>query len=258
MAVADYRFDGDTAVVTGSTRGIGAEIARHFGRLGASVVVTGPPDQVRAGRAVSRAVSGTDGDGTFVPADLRDEAEVESLVKGATSAYGDIDHVINNAAVVTTESPRDCTTAAWESLLAVNLRAYWLVVKHALAHLDRGTVTNVSSIHATATLPEAFPYNVSKTAVAGLTRSLAIDLGPDIRVNSVEPGQVVVERNESAVEAQSDEVSESYPLERLGDPEDVASVVAFLASDAAAFVTGVNLPVDGGLHSLQAAHREQA
>jgi NAD(P)-dependent dehydrogenase (short-subunit alcohol dehydrogenase family) len=257
MALEDYRFDGETALVTGSTRGIGAEIAREFGRLGASVVVTGLPEQAEAGERVAESISGTDGEATFVPADLSDEAGIERLVDRATTAFGDIDHVVNNAAVVTTTSPRDCSVAEWESLMAVNLRAYWLVAREALFQMDGGTVTNVSSIHATATLPGAFPYNVSKTAIAGLTRSLAVDLGPEIRVNSVEPGQIVVERNEAIVEDQSDDVARTYPLERLGDPSDVASVVTFLASDAAAFVTGVNMPVDGGLHGVQAAYGDQ-
>lgn len=257
MAIEEYRFDGETVLVTGSTRGIGAEIARQFGRLGASVVVTGLPDQEKSGERVAQDIAGMDGEASFVPADLSEVGGVETLLDGATSAFGDMNHVVNNAAVITTTAPWDCSVDEWESLMAVNLRAYWLVARDALVYGNGGTVTNVSSIHAATTLPGAFPYNVSKSAVAGLTRSLAVDLGPEIRVNSVEPGQVEVERNESIVAKQSDDVARTYPLERIGDPADVASVVAFLASDAAAFVTGVNLPVDGGLHSLQAAYGDQ-
>lgn len=245
------RFDGEVVLVTGSVRGIGAAIARAFGQEGASVVVTGLPTHAARGRAVAEAISEGEGDARFLGADLSEEAAVDDLVDGSASAYGSIDHVVNNAAVVHTESARACSVDDWESLMRVNLRAYWLVARAALAHMDAGTVTNVSSIHATSTTPAAFPYSVSKAGVAGLTRSLAIDFGPDVRVNSVEPGQIVVERNESRVREQPDDVADAYPLERLGEVEDVAGAVTFLASDAAAFLTGVNLPVDGGLHCVQ-------
>lgn len=250
-------FDGETVLVTGSTSGIGAEIARHFGRAGASVVVTGLHANADSGRTVAEAIEETDGDATFVGGDLRNDNKIRRLVSESVDAFSGIDHVVNNAAVVTTEDAAECSPAEWDTLMRVNLRAYWLIVKYSLEQMDCGTITNVSSIHATSTVPESFPYNVSKTGVTGLTRALAVDLGPDIRVNSVEPGQVRVERNESVVAAQDDGVPAAYPLERLGDPSDVASVVAFLASDAAAFLTGANIPVDGGLHCVQPAHWDQ-
>lgn len=211
----------------------------------------------RLGGAVAEIIEETSGDARFVAADLRSDDEIRRLVSEGAAAFDSIDHVVNNAAVVTTEDAADCSPTEWDTLMRVNLRAYWLVAKYSLAHIDRGTITNVSSIHATSTVPESFPYNVSKTGVTGLTRALAVDLGPAVRVNSVEPGQVRIERNESVVAAQDAEVPAAYPLERLGDPSEIASVVAFLASDAAGFLTGANVPVDGGLHCVQPAYWNQ-
>ncbi|MBX0296957.1 SDR family NAD(P)-dependent oxidoreductase [Haloarcula nitratireducens] len=250
-------FAGEAVLVTGSTSGLGAKIARHFGRAGASVIVTGLEANAESGRTVVDAIEDTDGQATFVAADLGDDEQIERLASKSAAEFDGIDHVVNNAAVMTTETAEECSQAEWDALMQVNLRAYWLVVKYSLPYMERGTVTNISSIHATSTVPGAFPYNVSKTGVAGLTRALAVDLGPAVRVNSVEPGQVRVGRNESVITAQDDDVPAAYPLERLGDPSDVASVVAFLASDAASFLTGANIPVDGGLHCVQPAYWDQ-
>lgn len=251
---SEARFRGDVVLVTGSVQGIGAAIARSFARDGATVVVTGLPAHATQGQAVAEALTEDGGDAVFIEADLSDPTAVETLVDGAVDEFGAIDHVVNNAAVVALETPQDCSVEQWEQLMHVNLRAYWLVAKAALEQMDGGTITNVSSIHATTTTPAAFPYNVSKAGVAGLTRSLAVDVGPSVRVNSVEPGQVAVERNASVIETQPDDITDAYPLKRLGTASDVAEVVTFLASDAAAFVTGANVPVDGGLHCVQAAY----
>ena len=124
-----------------------------------------------SGRVVAETIEGTGGDARFVAADLRHDDEIRRPVSETAGAFDGIDHVVNNAAVVTTEEAADCSAAEWDALMRVNLRAYWLVTKYSLAHMDRDTVTNVFSIHATWTVPASFPYNVSRTGAAGLTPS---------------------------------------------------------------------------------------
>jgi NAD(P)-dependent dehydrogenase (short-subunit alcohol dehydrogenase family) len=245
-AVSAERFAGQTALVTGSTRGIGAGVARRLAAEGADVVVTGRT--VEDGEAVADRISDEEaGSATFVRADMRDPDDIAALVEATVEAYGGLDVVVNSAGVQTETAADEATVEDWEFVVETDFRSYWLTIRHAVAAMDGGAVVNVSSNHARLTMPEHFPYNAVKAGIDGMTRAMALDFGPDVRVNTVNPGWVAVERTTGGVDAEYREHLESiHPTGRIGDPADVAGAVAFLASDDAAFVTGASLLVDGG------------
>ena len=241
------RFAGQTAIVTGSTRGIGAGIAERLAAEGANVVVSGRSET--AGEAVAEriAAGSADGDATFVRADMRDPDDVAALAEAAAERYGSVDVLVNNAGVQTETAADDATLDDWAFVVETDFRAYWLAARAALEHMDRGAIVNVSSNHAYATMPAHFPYNAVKAGINGMTRSLAVDFGPRVRVNTVVPGWVEIERTrEELPDGRFEEVESIHPTGRIGTPADVAGAVSFLASEDAAFVTGAALLVDGG------------
>lgn len=239
------RFEDSVIVVTGSTRGIGRGIARRFATEGASVVITGR--DAESGATVASSIREDGGDALFVETDLRDLEEIQALFRATADKYGAVDVLINNAGVQTETSVTEATLDDWEFVLETNFRAYWLCAKHAAEHMVEGTIINISSNHAFLTMPSHFPYNAVKAGINGMTRAMALDLGPEIRVNTISPGWIEVERTrEELPEERRGQLESIHPLGRIGQPEDVAGAVAFLASDDAAFVTGSNLLVDGG------------
>ena len=241
------RFAGETAIVTGSTRGIGAGIAARLAAEGANVVVSGRSEE--AGEAVAEriAAGSAEGEATFVRADMRDPDDVAALAEAAAERYGSVDVLVNNAGVQTETAADEATLDDWAFVVETDFRAYWLAARAALEHMDRGAIVNVSSNHAYATMPAHFPYNAVKAGINGMTRSLAVDFGPQVRVNTVVPGWVEVERTrEELPEGRLEEVESIHPTGRIGTPADVAGAVSFLASEDAAFVTGGALLVDGG------------
>ncbi|VTT87389.1 3-oxoacyl-[acyl-carrier protein] reductase [Halorubrum sp. DM2] len=251
---APGRFAGQTAIVTGSTRGIGAGVAERLAAEGANVVVSGRSEA--AGEAVAERISERSedadddratGEATFVRADMRDPDDVAALAEAAAERYGSVDVLVNNAGVQTETTADEATLDDWEFVVETDFRAYWLAARAALEHMDRGAIVNVSSNHAYATMPAHFPYNAVKAGINGMTRSLAVDFGPRVRVNTVVPGWVEVERTrEELPEGRLEEVESIHPTGRIGTPADVAGAVSFLASEDAAFVTGAALLVDGG------------
>lgn len=243
------RFEGDVVLVTGSTHGIGLGIARRFAREGASVVVNDHGEY--DGPAVAAELREAGGEATFVEADVTDPGAVERLVDRTVEEYGRIDVLVNNAGGGTQDRPEELTLAEFEETLALSLRSGWLTVEHALEHMPAGaSVVNVSSRLGAETVPASFPYDAAKAGVDGLTRSLAVDLGSlGIRVNAVAPGAIEVE-DLPASDADLAQDPPVDPAERWGRPADVAGVVAFLASDDAAYVTGTVVPVDGGRHAV--------
>jgi NAD(P)-dependent dehydrogenase (short-subunit alcohol dehydrogenase family) len=241
------RFAGETAIVTGSTRGIGAGIAARLAAEGANVVVSGRSEE--AGETVVEriAAGSAEGDATFVRADMRDPDDVAALAEAAAERYGSVDVLVNNAGVQTETAADEATLDDWAFVVETDFRAYWLAARAALDHMDRGAIVNVSSNHAYATMPAHFPYNAVKAGINGMTRSLAVDFGPRVRVNTVVPGWVEVERTRDELpEGRLREVESIHPTGRIGTPADVAGAVSFLASGDAAFVTGAALLVDGG------------
>jgi NAD(P)-dependent dehydrogenase (short-subunit alcohol dehydrogenase family) len=244
------------AIVTGGTRGIGLATVERLLAGGARVAFCG-----RDADAGREALAHLGGDALFVPCDVSREAEVRELVAACEERLGRPTVLVNNAGVNATFDATTMTEAQWDAFFAVDLKAAWLCAKHALPHLLEagGTIVNVSSIHAAVTRDSFFPYAAAKSGLVGLTRSLALDYGPrGVRVNCVCPGFTRTRLVEESLRLADDpEAAEramvaGVALGRIAEPSEVASVIAFLASPDAGYVTGATLFVDGGLTARRA------
>jgi NAD(P)-dependent dehydrogenase (short-subunit alcohol dehydrogenase family) len=259
---ASYDYEGQSAIVTGSTKGIGRGIAAGFADAGANVVVTArtEPDVKETAAALDECGPGTV---IGVPADVADPAAVEALVERATDAFGTVDALVNNAATWPREgSMVDASLDDWDRTLAVNVRSQFhasqLVARHMIESDVDGRIVNVTSQTGDRRSGPRGLYGVSNTAVNGLTWRMAHDLAEHgIRMNAVSTDATdthqlrleaasVAEETDRSVEAVLDEWGAKRPLGRLGRPSDLADAVLFLCSDRADYVVGTILRVSGG------------
>ena len=251
------RLAGEVAVVTGGAQGIGEAIAEKLLREGARVAFL-DRDRARGEQTAARLADAFPAaPPRFLPCDITLAADVEAAVGEVLAEHERIDVLVNNAGVGAYFDAAEMTEDQWDSVFAVDLKGVWLCTRFVLPAMRRagaGSIVNVASIHARMTTRGMFPYAAAKTGVIGLTRSLALDEGPrGIRVNAVSPGYTRTQLVEEYFSHQPDPVAaeravlEVHPLERIATTEDVANVVAFVASKEAAFVTGAELAVDGGL-----------
>jgi NAD(P)-dependent dehydrogenase (short-subunit alcohol dehydrogenase family) len=240
--MTEERFTGRRALVTGAGSGIGAAVARRLAGEGAELLLADA-----AGDRV-RDVAGELGEAVrWVQLDVRDEAAVRA-------ATGDLDVLVNVAGIGSTTSAPDTPLDVWEDVFAVNARGTFLCCKHAIPGMvarGGGTIVNIGSVAGLVGLRNRAAYCASKGAVIALTRALAVDhVGDGVRVNVVCPGTVDspwVQRLVHDAGESLDALRARQPMGRLGTPEEIADAVLYLASDAAAFVTGSSLVIDGGL-----------
>jgi gluconate 5-dehydrogenase/3-oxoacyl-[acyl-carrier protein] reductase len=241
-------LEGRTAVVTGASRGIGAAAARALDRAGARVALV-----ARDTAGLQATAAPLTGAPLVVTADLRDSAAPARIVGDILAAFGGIDILVNNAAVAARLATVDTDAALIDDLLAVNVRAPLLLIAAvvpSMAAAGRGVIVNMSSVSGVIGTPRRTAYAASKGALDAATRSLAIELGPSgIRVNSVAPGVVDTDlwAKNKAIPGVVETIEAQTPLGRWAQPDDIADVVAFLCSDAARFITGETISVDGGL-----------
>jgi len=242
------------AIVTGSGTGIGRAIAMLFGREGASVVVNGRrPEPVML---TCENIKDAGGDAIAVSADVTRADDVRRLTAAALDAYGKIDILVNNAgAVVSRTSASDCSEPDWLASITANLHSAFLCAKSALPELvrTRGNIVQIASAFALVGAADSAAYSAAKGALVSLTRAMAMDFAPaGVRVNSVCPGYVETDMNREMLNSlrQRDAIGtvlSRLPLRSFGEPADVAFAALYLASDEARWVTGVALPVDGGM-----------
>jgi meso-butanediol dehydrogenase/(S,S)-butanediol dehydrogenase/diacetyl reductase len=249
---------GKVVVVTGGTRGIGAAIAETCAELGGKVVLTGRNED--AGIALEGRIRAKGGAARFFQGDVTAPGFSERLVDDVLVHQRRIDVLVNNAGVLSRTNVADCTDAEWAATMATNVTAVFQLCRAVVPVMRRqfaedgrtGAIVNIASDWALVGAHNAAAYGTSKGAVAQLTRSMAIDHAKDgIRVNAVCPGDTETDmllsgRGQEERAQVLGRLGNAIPLRRVGQPPDVAAAVAFLASDAAGYITGVLLPVDGG------------
>jgi len=247
-----YRLNDKVAVVTGAARGIGLACAQRLAAEGAAVVLADREEQAGATAAASIPRA------EFVAGDVSRKADVETIVQRALDLHGRIDVLVNNAGITHACDFLDLDEADFDRVLAVNLKSMFLcgqaVARAMVKGGIRGSIVNMSSANAVVAIPNQVPYVVSKGGVNQLTKVMAVALAPHgIRVNAIGPGTILTELAKQAVltdDAARQKILSRTPLGRCGEPEEVASVAAFLASDDASYLTGQTIYPDGGRLAL--------
>lgn len=237
------------AIVTGAAQGIGQAIATRFVREGARVMLSDVQED--AGKAAADELGEA---AAFIPCDVGDKAQVEALVAGAADKFGRLDVMVANAGIVHAAEFLELDEADFDRVLRVNLKGAFLcgqaAAKQMVSQGGGGAIVNLSSINAVLAIPNQVPYNVSKGGVNQLTHVAALALAPhNIRVNAIGPGSIATEMLQSVLAsdpAAHEKVMSRTPLGRLGEPDEMASVAVFLASDMASYVTGQVVYADGG------------
>jgi meso-butanediol dehydrogenase/(S,S)-butanediol dehydrogenase/diacetyl reductase len=243
------RLDGKVAIVTGGGSGIGEGIAGRFAEAGAAVVVFDLNGEA-AGRVAARI------GGTAIRGDVSNEADVLRAVDETVSRLGSLDILINNAGIEVTGTVDELTSDQWDRQLNVNLKGVFLFSKYAIPRMRGrgGAIVNISSVHAFVSYPATPAYDASKSGMIGLTRAMALDHGKDaIRVNAICPGYINTPLQDAWLATLPDpkatmrEVLKFHPLGRIGTPRDIADAALFLSCDAASFISGAFLVVDGAM-----------
>ena len=247
-------LEGKAAIVTGAAHGIGFAIARRFLDEGAKVVIADVDEA--AGEKAAADLAGL-GECQFVECDVGERLDVRNAIAATISAYGDVDVLVNNAGIVSAADFLDVSEDEFDRVLRVNLKGAFLMAQAVARHMvDRvkagnppGAIVNMSSINAVFALPNQVPYSISKGGIAQLTKAAALSLAPyGIRVNAVGPGSIDTDMLKSVLkdpQLKKGMLSRT-PLGRVGTVDEVAAVVAFLASQEASYITGQTIYADGG------------
>jgi len=245
------------AIVTGAAQGIGAACARELAREGARVIVSDIADA--GGEAVAAEIRAAGGEAHFTHADVGAKADADALVASAVSHYGRLDVLVNNAGIVHAASFLDLREEDFDRVLRVNLKGALLCGQAAARQMlgqparengARGVIVNMSSVNAVLAIENQVPYTVSKGALNQLTKTMALGLaGSGIRVVGIGPGSIATEMLRRVVltdDAARERILSRTPLGRLGEPEEIARIAVFLASDDASYLTGTTIYPDGG------------
>jgi NAD(P)-dependent dehydrogenase (short-subunit alcohol dehydrogenase family) len=240
------------AIVTGGGQGIGKAIAKRFLEEGLKVVIAEIDEE--AGKETEAEFKPL-GSILFVQTDVSSEDSVKNLTEETKNSFGSIDVLVNNAALADPEnSPiTELSLEDWNKTISTNLTGAFLCAKHSVPYLrkTKGTIINIASTRALMSEPNTEAYSAAKGGILALTYALAISLGPDIRVNCISPGWIEVSEWKKQAKRRKPELTEQdhqqHPAGRVGKPEDIASLAVYFVSPEAAFITGANFVVDGGI-----------
>jgi NAD(P)-dependent dehydrogenase (short-subunit alcohol dehydrogenase family) len=245
-----FGLTGRICIVTGGAQGIGEACARRFAREGAKPVIADLDDA--RGQALAQELGGL-----YVHCDVGDKPQVDTLVTRTVAAFGRIDVLVNNAGIFKAAEFLDVTEADFDAVLRVNLKGAFLVgqaVAREMVKAGKGSIVNMSSVNGVLAIPTISSYNVSKGGINQLTRVMALALADrGVRVNAVAPGTIATELAAKAVLTSEEaklRILSRTPMKRLGEPAEIADAVAYLASDAASYITGEIVVVDGGRMTL--------
>ncbi|KAH8407804.1 hypothetical protein KR215_001610 [Drosophila sulfurigaster] len=251
-------FKDKVIIVTGASSGIGAGAAVHLASLGGLLTIVGRNvDKLKETADKIVAVGGSPA--LQLQADMNNEADVENIVTATLEKHGRIDVLVNNAGILETGTIENTSLAQYDRVMNTNIRAVYQLTMLATPELikTKGNIVNISSVNGIRSFPGVLAYNVSKAAVDQLTRCVALELASKkVRVNSVNPGVIITEihkrggMNDATYQKFLEHSKTTHAMGRPGDVTEVAQAIAFLASDAASFTTGVSLPVDGGRHAM--------
>jgi NAD(P)-dependent dehydrogenase (short-subunit alcohol dehydrogenase family) len=255
MAGVHFGFEGRVMVITGASQGIGAACARRVARDGAAVALWDVNDAT--GLALQAELQAKGIPALYLHCNVADKTQVDAALAATLVRFGRVDGLVNNAGIFKAAPFLDVTEADWDAVIAVNLKGSFLVgqaVARQMVQQGRGAIVNMSSVNGTLAIPTIASYNASKGAINQLTRVMALSMADQgVRVNAVAPGTIATELARAAV-LTSDEAKARImmrtPMKRLGEPEEIADVTAFLLSDAASYVTGEIVVVDGGRMTL--------
>jgi NAD(P)-dependent dehydrogenase (short-subunit alcohol dehydrogenase family) len=250
MAQMSGSLDGKLALITGASKGLGKAMALALSQAGATVALVSR-DEARL-QAVKQEIDNSGGRADFFLADVKDEQQVERLEAEVSARLGKIQILVNNAGINLRKNLIDFSLAEWQSVLDTNLTSVFLMCRKFVPHM-RGTgygrILNMTSIMSHVSLPQRSAYSASKTALLGLIRALALELAPDgITVNGISPGPFGTEMNQSLMQdpQANAQFLANLPIGRWGKVEEIGALASYLCSEAAGFITGTDILIDGG------------
>ena len=244
------KHQGRTVLVTGGAQGIGKAIAKTALARGLQVLIV-DRDQAAGQETISEL--GAQGEIRFQDADVAQESDVQRMIQGALDHFGRLDYLVNNAGIMIRKPVTELSYAEWRQVLSVNLDSIFLAAKYATPYLraQGGAMVNIASTRGLMSEPDTEAYSASKGGIIALTHALAISLGPAVRVNCISPGWIEVSEWKKQAQRHAPnlrpEDQAQHPAGRVGRPEDVASMVMYLLSEEAGFITGANFVLDGGM-----------